>query len=374
MRILFILENYLPHVGGVETVFKNLTEGLAKKGHDVSILTHRLKSTEKSENINGVKVIRVNCFHSRYWFSFFAIPKAIKFAKSADIIHTTTYNGSLPARIAARVCKKPSIITVHEILGRNWEEFGIGYLSAKFHQILERVITRLKFDEFVAVSESTKRQLVDCGVDEKKVNVVYNGVDYEHFDAKKYEREEMRNKLKVSKNFVYTFYGRPGISKGIEHLLRAVPEISKRIPDSKLMLMMSKSPENRYRYIMKLLKEIEIEEKILFLEPVKHEELPKYLAASDCIVVPSLSEGFGYAVAESCALGIPVVASNTTSIPEVVSGKHVLVEPKNPQAIAKGVVQVFNKKYKIEKLKKFTIEENIKNYLKIYKILVSRGN
>ena len=41
MKVLFVLENYIPHIGGVEIVFKNLSGGLVKVGHDVSIVTHR---------------------------------------------------------------------------------------------------------------------------------------------------------------------------------------------------------------------------------------------------------------------------------------------------------------------------------------------
>ncbi len=43
MKILFVIENYLPHIGGVELVFKNLSEALVKLGHEAIIVTHRLK-------------------------------------------------------------------------------------------------------------------------------------------------------------------------------------------------------------------------------------------------------------------------------------------------------------------------------------------
>ena len=369
MKILFVLENYLPHIGGVESLFKNMTEGLVRERNKVTILTHRIKGTKSTEIINGVNIHRISCFHSRYWFTLLSIPLVLKYAKNTDMLHTTTYNGSLPARIAARVYRKPSIITVHEILGKNWEKFGMNYLSAKFHQLLEWLITKLRFDVFIAVSESTKSELIKAGVKEERIKVVYNGVDYEHFNPRDYDRQTGRKKMNLDNNFVYTFYGRPGISKGLEYLLKAVPDISSKIQNSKLMLIISKSPKRRYNYIMSLIKKAGLERSILLVEPVRYEELPTYLIASDCIVVPSLTEGFGYAVAEACALGIPVVATNTTSIPEVISGKFVLVEPSNPNAIAEGVIKVYNKKYSITRLKRFTIADNTKNYLKIYHIL-----
>ena len=54
MRILFVLENYIPHVGGAEIVLKNLAEGLANKGHEVNVVTHKIKGTKEFEIINTV--------------------------------------------------------------------------------------------------------------------------------------------------------------------------------------------------------------------------------------------------------------------------------------------------------------------------------
>jgi glycosyltransferase involved in cell wall biosynthesis len=82
-----------------------------------------------------------------------------------------------------------------------------------------------------------------------------------------------------------------------------------------------------------------------------------------------LSEGFGYTAAEAAAMKVPVVATNTTSLPEVVSGKHILVEPKNSSQIAAAVEKVYKGKYKAVPLKRFTLEKNISNYLRIYNLL-----
>ena len=66
MKILFICENYYPHRGGAEVLFKKLAEGYVQRGHQVTILTHRLKNTPKKENVNGVVIRRVHSFFSRY--------------------------------------------------------------------------------------------------------------------------------------------------------------------------------------------------------------------------------------------------------------------------------------------------------------------
>jgi len=375
MNILFVLENYLPHVGGVEIVFKNLSEGLAKLGHDVSIVTHRLKGTKKFEIMNRINIYRVNCLQSRYLFSFLSIPKVLRLARKADIIHTTTFNGAPPAWLASKLRKKPCVLTVHEAWVGKWNKLTeMNWFSAKMHSFLERMIYLLRFNRYVCVSHSTKKQLLDVGVKENKTDVVYNGVDYAHWDPKKYNGERIRKKFGLENMFVYLFSGRPGISKGLEYLLKAVPLISDKIANAKLFAIVSKDKaySKRYRYILKLIKRLGIEDKVIVHEPVNYKELPNFIKMADCIVVPSLSEGFGFAAAEACAMGKPVVASNTTSLPEVVSGKYVLVKPKSSEGIADGVEMVYKGKFTKSKLKRFELKKNIENYLRIYKKLIKK--
>jgi glycosyltransferase involved in cell wall biosynthesis len=370
MKLLFIIENYIPHIGGVEIVFKNLCEGLAKLGHEVSIITHRLKGTKRFETINGVKVYRINCFHSRYWFTFFSIPKALKLAKDADIIHTTTFNGAFPAWLVSKLRKKPCILTVHEVWLGKWKDLvEVGRLNAFMHNLLERLIYLLNFDKYIGVSKSTEKQLLDIGKPKNKVSYIYNGMDYEHWNPKRYNRNIVRKNLGIENKFVYMFTGRPGVSKGLEYLLKAVQIISKEIKDSVLVAIVSKDKayQKRYDYIKNMIKSLKIGDKVILLDPIPYKDLPNYIIAADCIVVPSLSEGFGFAAAEACAMNIPVVTSDTTSLPEVVSGKYLLIKPKDEKAIADAVVSIQRGKYNLSKLKRFEIETNIEKYLNIYK-------
>jgi len=372
MNILFVLENYVPHIGGAEIVFKTLAENLVRLGHNVDIITHRIKNTRKQEKINGVNIHRVNCFHSRYWFTFLSIPKVIKHAKKADIIHTITYNGAFPAKIASILTKKPCIITVLEILGKNWRRFGMSPLNAYLHSFLEKLIIKLNFDKYISISKSTQKQVLAQGIPPNKSTVIYCWVDYNFWNPKNYKGKKIRKKFNLEKNFIYLFYGRPGISKGLEYLIRAVPLITKRIPNSKLLAIVSrdKAYKKQYNMILKLIKKLNIQEKIVLLSPVSYKNLPNYIKAADCVVVPSLSEGFGLTTAEACAMGKPVVASNTTSLPEVISGKYILIKPKSPESIAQGVEMVYNNKTMKSKLKRFELKENINNYLKIYGELI----
>ena len=377
MNVLYVIENYLPHIGGVEVVFSQLAEGLVKQGHKVTILTHKIKGTKNLEMINGVKVIRVPCFGSRYLFSFLAIPKAIKLGRDADVIHTTTFNGTLPAWKAARISGKPLVITVHEAWLGYWDELtDMSWLSRKIHAFFEWMIYRLPYDKYVAVSDHTAKDLHRIGIPDKKIVRIYNAVDYNLFDPKKYSRRRSRKKLNLPSGFLYFAYGRPGVSKGFEYLIKAVPEIYKKIPNAKLVVMLSKDKayKKNYNEIKDLCSELKINDKIIFIDPVERGKLPLYISAMDCAVVPSLREGFGYAAVEPCAMDIPVVSTNAASLPEVVSGKHLFVPPKDSKAIAKAVIDVYKGKYRVSKKKKFLLLENIKSYLSVYHELLSQAH
>jgi len=375
MKILFVLENYLPHIGGVEVLFKNLSEGLAKKGHDVIIITHRLKGTKKREVINGVKIHRVSCFHSRYWFTLFSIPTLLKEAKKADVIHATIFNAAPPAWFVAKILRKPCILSVNEVWIGKWKELGgMGWLNANVHDVLERMIYLLNYDKYVCISKSTERQLLSIGIDKNKANMIYCGIDYKFFNPRKYDGRRVRKKFNLKNSFVYIFYGRPGVSKGLEYLIKAVPIIAEKITNSKLLAIVSRDRayRKRYEYMLKLIKELKVQNKIIILDPVPRDELPNYIKAADCVVVPSLAEGFGFSAAEACAMNKAIVASDTTSLPEVVSGKYVLVKPKSPKEIARGIELVYRKKVKDKGKKIFSWDKAVKIYLEVYKKLIKK--
>lgn len=367
-KILFVIDNYFPKIGGDAIVFSNLAEGLVRLGHDVMIVTHRLKGTKKFEMINGVKIHRVNCFHSRYWFTFISILKVLTLSKKTDIIHTTTYHGAFPARVGAIFNRKPCVITVHELVGKDWKNLKMCWLSAKLHRFLEKLIMKLRFDKFICVSKSTQIQTIQAGVAKDTTIVIYNGIDYDFFNPKKYEGDKIRKRFGLEKSFVCLFYGRPGITKGLEYLIKAVPLIIEKIPNSKLLAIVSrdKAYEKKYKYILRLIDKLGVKDKIVILDPVSRRELPNYIKAADCIVVPSLTEGFGFTAAESCAMEKPVVASNTTSLPEVVSGRYILVEPGNAKAIAEGVEKVYRGKVEEKDKKIFSWDKCVDEYLEVY--------
>ncbi|MDD4874272.1 MAG: glycosyltransferase family 4 protein [Dehalococcoidales bacterium] len=373
MRILLVSEYYKPHTGGVEKVFVNLAERLANFGHQCNLITSRLPNTPKYEEINGVKIHRINVPYrgDRYWFSLLAIPKVMKMAGQADIIHTTTYNAVLPAWLAAKLTGTKSVITIHEILGDMWLKLpGMNIFTARIHRFIEKVLLKLPFDAAVCVSNYTCNRARGLGLKVNKLKTIYNGVDSNFLTRE--NNKKTRKELGLPDGcFIYMYYGRPGISKGVEYLIQAVPLISDMISDSKLVLILSHTPQNRYKKISEMIKSLNIEKLIIFLHTVSDNTLISYISASNCIVIPSLSEGFGFAAAEACNMGKPVVVSNVASLPEVVSGEYIMVKPKDPEAIASGISRIHKGDTQKSRKKVFDWDRCVSQYIDVYKAITA---
>ncbi len=372
MKILFICENYHPHKGGAEVLFKNLAEGLVQEGDEVSIVTHRQQSTPKQEVLGGAKIHRVASLNSRYIFSFSSILKVIGEARKHEIIQTTTFNAAFPAWLAAKISGKPVVLTVHEVWAGKWKEItGFPWWQCWIHDFLERMIYRLPFDRYVCVSEATRKDLLKLNIHPEKVTTIYNGFDYESWNPQKWTKKDthhFREQHALQDKFVFFSWGRPGPSKGFEYAIKAMPLIIKEVPDAVLVLMfgsIEKYPQ-RYAELLRLIQEINLPENIKIIPSLPYEQLGIPLQAADAVIIPSVSEGFGYTTLEAVAMNKPVVVSNAGSLPEVVSGKYQLFENKNASDLAQKAIKVAKGEYLWKKGRKFEWGECVRGYGGVY--------
>jgi len=357
MRILFILELYYPNIGGIEKLFKSLAEKLVDEGHEVKVITSRFnKDLPAREEIKGVQVKRLN-ISSRFMFTFFGVFGMLKDARRCDIIHTTSYNAAFPARIAGWIARKKVIITFHEVWGKLW--FRLPYtnsISKILYYTYEKFILKLGFHRFIAVSGYTADCLIINGVKQKKVTRIYNGLDYTDYDPLAFDPPE---------KFVFTYFGRLGISKGLDIILEAAPGFLQNHPDAHLKMIIPKSPERFYHKIKKLLKAIP-EERLTLLHHLSTDELKKELQGSSCVMVPSYSEGFCFAAAEAIALGIPLISSGKGALAEVVSAKHITMRSHDGNGMTDALEKAYCAEWEETPLKQFHFEDTVDDYLKLY--------
>ncbi len=379
MNILFICENYYPHPGGADLLFKNLAERYVQRGHIVTVLTHLLPGTKQKETINGVQIERVPCLDSRYLFTFLAVKKALQLAKMHDIIQTTSFNGAPPAWLAGKLAGKPVVITVHEVWQGKWKRItGFPWWKSLMHEFLEKAIYMLPYGRYICVSEATKKDLLRTGIPERKAEVIYNGLDYGFWNIQKVGRAEiqsMKKKFGVEKNFLYFSWGRPGVSKGFEYLIRAFPAVAERVPHARLLLMLSASPQYRKKrqelvQLAEKMNKSSNHKAISIIPSLSDRELRTLLVAVDCAVIPSVAEGFGYNSVQAAAMGKPLIVSDAGSLPEVVSGRCHIFRSQDAADLAEKMLLAAEGKWLHAEKKIFSWEKCVEKYLRVYGSLV----
>ncbi len=369
MRILIVHEYYYPHIGGVEHVFTRLAEGLVARGHQVRVITTRIPGTSRRECIKGVDVERIGVgpFRSRYFFSILALGPALREARRHQVVHTSAYNGAFPAFLGARLAHKPIVFTAPEVLGARWLRVESNLLKALGFRIYEHLVMRLPYDHVAAISQATLTDLLSIGVPEERASCLYLGIDNE-VDSRSFRAGALRSRINsTADEFVYVYFGRPGITKGVDFLLDAAPLVQRRAPHSHLVLILATQPKANYERAIGKLRKLGALARITLLPPyASRQELYEAVSDADCVVVPSLTEGFGLAVAEACARNIPVVATRAGSIPEVIAGRHVLVEPASAESLADGIIRATRNDYDSAPPKVFSWTSMIDGYERIY--------
>jgi len=359
MKILFILENYYPNIGGVETLFRSLSSSLVKEGHQVTILTNRFNQTlPKEELLDGAQIIRVP-YYNRYIFTFFAWLKAFRLAREHDLIHTTSYNAGIPAFIAGFLSRKRVIITFHEVWGKLW--FRLPFMS-KFslllHYLFEKALLTLPFYKFIAVSKSTQSSLINAGINKSKILHIYNGIDYNEFESTDNNRLE-------SDPFVFTYFGRLGISKGLDILLKSFLLIKEE--KIRLKLIIPKTPQKFLLTIKGLIEQYNLDSIVEIKHELPKEKLLNEIKNSNAVIIPSYSEGFCYTAVESMALKIPIITSGQAALAEVTSGKHLIMKDLSPNSLAFCLKRAINNEWEFKKYNIYRIDDTVKEYINLYR-------
>ena len=286
-----------------------------------------------------------------------------------DIIHVHgTRAGSL-GRLAAISIRTPVIYTEH--------------LWTKHYKLPSRLAHRMQIiglwflDMFttlnIAVSQAVKDFMIENQISrDKKIIVIYNAIEPPH---------SMQKKAKIfsNKEIIIGTVGTLNVQKGMQYLIAAMPQIIKEFPKVCLEIV----GDGPYRKnLEKLIRKMKLGSSVKLTGFIK--DIEEEMAKFDIYVQPSLSESFGLAIIEAMSLGLPVVATNTGGIPEVVTtGKSgILVESAKPAALAGAILELLRDTQKAVKMGKLAAEDvkikfNLKDMVqeteKVYETLASRG-
>ncbi|WP_020539517.1 glycosyltransferase family 4 protein [Lewinella cohaerens] len=363
MKFLFVLEHFSPYLGGAEKLFHQVTSMLVQEGHEVEVVTTLFRADlPATEIIEGVQVRRVKC-HNRFLFTLLSLPVLFRAAKRADIIHTTTYNAAFPAWLVAKFWRKPSVITYHEHWGELW--FQLPFLAIWqrwLYFLFEKMISRLSFDHYIAVSEATKSSLIVAGIAPGKIHRIYNGIDYDRFQA-----------IEANKTpyFSIIYYGRLGVSKGLDLLIPAWGAFARKHSSKQLVLrlVLPTYPPSLLAIIKKLIATHCPPESVVVFHELTTEELFTTVKSSHAVVIPSYSEGFCFVAAEAVALDMPIISSGRGALPEVVSGQHLHLPQLGVVDLEKALAAAKKGDWQCSSSIIHTLTATTDNYLKFYQQL-----
>lgn len=228
----------------------------------------------------------------------------------------------------------PCACTIHDVLFESHPEyFSKSFtLQSKLTFRLAAKFARLLF----TVSEYSRAELTSrYGLAPAEIKVLYNGVDRARFFPGRAGAELIASLGLVTGGYVLTV-GRLEPRKNHVRLIEAYA----RLGDSAPPLVCVGQRDFGYAAALEAASRFGIRDRVHFLENVSDGVLPALMRNACLFVFPAIAEGFGMPVAEALASGVPVVTSDTTSLPEVAGRAAVLVDPLDVESIHQGMAKV----------------------------------
>ena len=183
-------------------------------------------------------------------------------------------------------------------------------------------------------------------IDAQHMVKIAPGIDVDHFFPR--DATSLRKELKLDNKRVIVSVGRLVHRKGQDHLIQALPQILRSVPDAHL-LMVGQGP---YReHLEKLVQQLGLKDHVSFIGRIQYDQLPEYICAGDVFAMPSRSrffglevEGLGIVYLEASACGLPVIAGASGGAPDAVLDgvTGFVVDGQNNQEIATAAIALLS--------------------------------
>lgn len=287
---------------------------------------------------------------------FLKLPKIDKLLGGCDVFFAPHFLLSP----VSKDCKK--IVTFHDLSFEYFPEF-FSWRKRFWHASLAPRARAAEADKIIAVSESTKDDLVDLyGVAGEKIKVIYSGVGEEFRPLAKQECQAVARKYNLPANFIL-YFGTLEPRKNVVGLIEAYNIFRAKLPsgDSAPALVLAGNKGWLYEEIFRTVNNSPYRQDIKFIGFVEPSDKPQLFNLASLFVYPSFFEGFGFPPLEAMACGAPTITSHTSSFPEVVADSALMIDPYNFGEIAWAMQEVWQD----ENLKKSLVAdglERVKNF------------
>ncbi len=270
----------------------------------------------------------IDGFTRRYLY-----PQFVRQKQKSDHIHHIT-NQDL-AFLLNKIELPRSVVTCYDLIPwvyyKNRSRYWIGNIEGL-----------QKADRIITISEFSKQEIIkSAGIPGDKIDVIYCGVDRSVFFPNR-DRTPLKGCGIGEKQKVLLYVGSEEPRKNLGIIFEVLATILQEDPDVVLLKVGSPGMSGDRKSTLNLIKSLNIEDSVIFTEDVPEEMLAKYYNAADLFIFPSRYEGFGLPIIEAMACGCPVVAADTSSIPEVVEGAALLKDPDDSRGFVDSIQDVLN--------------------------------
>lgn len=299
------------------------------------------------------------------FFLFFFFLKSLREAKASQIIHGHFSLTSIVACFLNFFLSIPIIITLRG--SENLSYITDTQIKSKASKYIFN-----QADKIICLTNNQKNLMKNIGISDEKIIVIPNSVDISKFSFKPYNEN--------SKKLI--FVGRLSPEKRIDVLLKAVQIVVKDIQDITLIIVGDGPLKDE---LIKLTKDLSINNHVIFVGRVLPEKIPNYLYESDIFIISSNFEGCPNSLLEAMATGIPVIGTNVGGIPDIIDDgiNGYLIENGDYQQLAEKIKYIFeNPSLRVEMGKsarkkienEFSVDRQIESHMKIYKELIDKYN
>lgn len=342
-NIIFNLQN----TGGISVVWYNILSRILNKTSEFSV--NFLEYNHKNKNIFQQKLnLPQQCIQRRK-MAFFNLnryfsPKIQE--KEKFIFHSSYY----------RICKNPNAINITTVHDFTYEYFVKG-LKKHIHMWQKNYALR-KSNYIVCISENTKKDLIKFlpDIPSNKIRVIYNGVSEEFQKLNHVPYPEYKDYI--------LFLGSRAEYKNFKFVVDS-------IKNTKFKLLICGAPLNNkeQQYISNIIPT----DHYKVMSGISNQELNKLYNSVFCLAYPSSYEGFGLPVIEAQKAGCPVIALNSSSIPEIIGNSYPMLTELTIEKFKVFTEKLENEEYKakiinlgLENSKQYSWENMFSNYYNLY--------
>lgn len=385
LKIAIVYDMLYPcNIGGVEVRNYEIAKRLGKKGHEVHLFGVKLWKGKDIIKRGGIFYHGICHYSDLYNFKgqrkiwepiklSLVLPfKLLKY--KFDIIDCSTfpYFTCFPCKIVSVIKKTPLIFTWHQYWGDYWYLY-LGKIRGFFGKIIEKS-TKYLTKNHLAISKTTKNDLIKEGVKKNNIFINYDGIDLKEINSVKQKK----------KKYDIVFVGRLIHQKQVDLLIKSLALIKKENKKIRACIV-GDGPDKEK--LENLTKSLDLDENIKFTGFLKNKkQVYEKMKSSKIFVLPSLLEGFGIVVIEAMACSLPVIVTNTkynASKELIDDNKNGFIVKNNPKALALAIKKLLkDKKLREEtskeagkKAKQFDwnkITENLERYY--FRIMKKNGN